>query len=56
MHKFSDILLTRTLGHVLYLQANNGIQVLFSRADAEDFEYRTLEGAGIQSGGDSYHV
>jgi hypothetical protein len=41
MHKFSDILLTRTLGHVLYLQTNNGISVLFSRSDAEDFEYRT---------------
>ena len=43
MHKFSGILLTRTLGHVLYLQANNGISVLFSRSDAEDFEYRMLE-------------
>ena len=43
MHKFSDSSLTRTLGHVLYLQANNGISVLFSRSDAEDFEYRTLE-------------
>ena len=25
MHKFSDIPLTRTLGHVLYLQANNAL-------------------------------
>jgi hypothetical protein len=41
MHKFSDIPLTRTLVHVLYLQANNWIQVLFSRAHAEGFEYRT---------------
>ena len=42
---FSEVefLLSHTLGHVLYLQTNNGISVLFSRSDAEDFEYRTLE-------------
>ena len=42
---FSEVefLLSHTLGHVLYLQTNNGISVLFSRSDAEGFEYRTLE-------------
>ena len=27
MHKFSDIPLTRKLGHVLYLQANNALRI-----------------------------